>query len=122
MGKMRRFLVVVPWAFLALIGCGRDPQTAPLMHPAELTGRWVRQLTDSTWGDTLDFLSGGGVKGSVNHPVPASAWWGVRANGNFRSLCVGDAKESACNSYHLDDGVLTQDLGPQGRDVFRRLP
>jgi hypothetical protein len=74
---MRTPLRVVPWTLIALIGCGggRDPRTAPLTHPSELAGRWVRQLTDSTWGDTLFFLPDGSVKGSVKNPVPPSARW-----------------------------------------------
>jgi hypothetical protein len=121
---MRTPLRVVPWTLIALIGCGggRDPRTAPLTNPSELAGRWVRQLTDSTWGDTLFFLPDGSVKGSVKNPVPPSARWGVRADRSFQSLCVGDSRESACNSYQLQNGVLTWDLGPQGKDVFRRVP
>ena len=62
------------------------------------------------------------VLGSTNHPVPPGAWWGVRTDGSRQSICLGDAKESTCNSYELENGVLTRDIGSQGRSVLRRVP
>lgn len=116
---MRTLLLAV----LSLIGCAKsEPLRRTLTYPANLTGRWVILQADSTWADTLDFRPDGSVLGSTNHPVPPSAWWGVRTDGSRQSICLGDAKESTCNSYELENGVLTRDIGRQGRNVLRRVP
>ena len=44
----------------------------------ELAGRWVRQLENGSWGDTLDLRTDGSVAGSVSEPLRQPVRWSVR--------------------------------------------
>jgi hypothetical protein len=115
-------------AFLPLLvlgSCSPAPATktakAPMTQPSELVGRWVRLREDSTWGDTLQYLSDGRVLGSSGHSVPSSARWGVRAGlAGTKEFCAADEKEGYCQTFHLEDSVMVVDGGPSGSTYFRR--
>lgn len=106
------------------IACANPPSTrTPMTQPAELVGRWVRLRADSTWGDTLQYLADGRVLGSVGHPVPATARWGVRAGpAGSHEFCAADEKESYCQTFRLEGRNMVLDGGPRGPSYFRRAP
>lgn len=108
-------------AFVA--GCsGQRPSDQALKYPEDLVGQWVRFRQDSTWGDTLTYQADGRVLGSVGHPVPPSARWGVRRGpGGTTESCAGDDREGACQTYRFEDSIMVVGGGPQGPSYFRRV-
>jgi len=104
--------------------CSKAASTrAPMTQPAELVGRWVRLRADSTWGDTLHYLADGRILGSVGHPVPASARWGVRPGpGGSPDFCTADEKEGYCQTFRFEGHVMVLGGGPSGPSYFRRAP
>jgi len=119
---MSRRPSVVLVALLAAPGCAAErPPAAPLSHPSELLGRWVRLRADSTWGDTLDFTKDGRILGSVGHTMPEDSHWGVRP-GSLGShlLCAQVEKEAYCQTYRFEGAVMVLGGGPSGPTYFRR--
>jgi hypothetical protein len=92
-------------------------------HPAELVGRWVRLRADSSWGDTLEYLPNGQVRGSAGHAVPPGARWGTRAGPlKSREFCAGDEQNAYCQTYRLAGSIMILGGGPPGPTYFRRAP
>ena len=117
---MSRFLPPIVVLGLAL-ACSRQENT-PLEHPTDLVGRWVRLKADSSWGDTLEYLSDGRVLGSEGNPVPATARWGTKPGPLGTHLfCAADGSEGACQSYRFADSVMVVGGGPSGPSYFRRV-
>ena len=116
------------WRALALASlvaaCARGAAPEhPLDHPREFVGRWVRLRDDRSWGDTLEYLADGRVLGSVGHPVPASARWGVRrAPRRQPEFCAADEREGYCQTYRFEGQTLVLGGGPNGPSYFRRAP
>jgi hypothetical protein len=109
-------------AFVAAVAaCRGAADRAPVAHPTALTGRWVRLKEDGTWGDTMDFLPDGTVRGSADHPVPTSLRWTVERDSTGEQFCARDESGGFCRPYHLKDGQLELIGGPSGHTVFRRV-
>ncbi|HKN67028.1 MAG TPA: hypothetical protein VJW73_12175, partial [Gemmatimonadaceae bacterium] len=122
MSQMRPISVVLAMT-IAAAGCAgkADTAQAPLTHPAELVGRWVRFREDSTWGDTLQYLADGRVLGSEGHAVPAEARWGVKPGPlGSQEFCAADDREGYCQTFHFQDSVMVVGGGPEGPSYFRR--
>jgi hypothetical protein len=105
-------------AVLSLTGC--VPLDARVVHPAELTGKWVRLRADGTWGDTLEYLADGRILGSAGRPVPATARWDVvRSRVAGEGLCTSDGpKKGRCQIYRLEGDTLV--LGYIKRPAYFR--
>lgn len=121
MYKLWRYSVVLLNATL-IVACGQRGSAPVESHPTEVTGRWVRQLDDGVWRDTIDFLPDGRVGGSVDNPVPLNARWAVRTRNGMKVFCAGDSVESSCQSYHIVDNILTLTGGPSQATMYRRVP
>jgi hypothetical protein len=121
---MRQHHVVAMLVLLILAcGPGSEATQTSLTQPAELVGRWVRLRSDSTWGDTLEYLSSGQVRGSQGHAVPPTARWGVKAGpAGTREFCAADEKDAYCQTFRLEDSVMVLSGGPSGPSYFRRVP
>jgi hypothetical protein len=118
-----RFVKPIQLIVIVVFACTqRGETTVPLSHPAGFVGRWVRQISDTTWGDTLDLHLDGTVTGSVTNPVPAGAKWGVRETALGQELCLSDPRERSCKSFKLSDQFLVTDEGPNGKTTLRRVP
>jgi hypothetical protein len=99
-------MVLVPLVG-AMLSSGCDFMSAQVVHPPELTGKWVRLRADGTWGDTLSYLADGGVRGSPGHPIPASARWVVvRSKAAGEGFCVGDDRDRSCRPFRLEGDTL----------------
>jgi hypothetical protein len=105
-----------------IIACGQRSGAPVDSHPTELTGRWVRQLDNGVWRDTIDFRPDGHVGGSLDNAVPPSARWGVSTRNGMRVFCARDSVESSCQSYHIAGDILTLSGGPSQVTTYRRVP
>jgi hypothetical protein len=99
--------------------CIASPQRS---HPAALTGRWVRQISGATWGDTLLFEAEGGVRGSSTNPVPGDAQWAVEVRDTGHWFCAFDSHVSSCKRYSISGDSLVLEEGNRQQTIFRRLP
>ena len=93
---------------------------AEILHPTALIGRWVRLRSDGSWGDTLEYLSSGHVRGSVGHSVPASARWSVVRSRLGEGFCAIDVNERSCQPYRLEGDTLVLG-GLTDPTYFRRV-
>jgi len=94
-------------AALAVAACAMPD--AHVVRPAELTGAWVRQRADGTWGDTLRYLADGRVLGSAGSPMPAAARWSVvrpTSKATGQAFCVLGTAARACQPFRLDGDTL----------------
>lgn len=108
---------------MGALGCAEGNEPAkPLEHPHELVGRWVRLRADSTWGDTVELLADGSVRGSTGHPISPVGKWGVRAGPlGSRMMCTADEKQNYCQTFRLDGQTMVLDNGPYGKGNLRRV-
>jgi hypothetical protein len=122
--RMARYSIVPAVVLFALAcGSGSKATETALTQPPELLGRWVRLRADSTWGDTLEYLASGQVRGSQGHSVPPTARWGVKAGpAGTRQFCAGDEKDAYCQTFRFEDSVMVLGGGPSGPSYFRRVP
>jgi hypothetical protein len=123
---MNRLLAIAHKGMLALTLCtsiacnSADPGAQD--HPAVLIGGWERQLDSSTWGKTLVFRADGKVVGSASNNVPPTAYWYVSHNGaGGDELCVGDGRNSSCQTYMLANQILTVHSSAGQVTNFRRV-
>jgi hypothetical protein len=95
----------------------RDPA-----HPADFTGRWVRLRPDRTWGDTMEFVADGTIRGSVGYPVPPTLHWNVKRDSSGTSqYCALQGTMGFCRSYRMNADTLELLGGMQGSTFFRRV-
>lgn len=113
---------VVILAAAAVVACGvRDKGGVLDSHPGEFVGRWVQHLPDSSWGDTLELMADGSVRGSASNRVPPSARWGISMRNGIRVFCAVDSKESSCESFRLGNGLLVVGDRLQGQYTYRQI-
>jgi hypothetical protein len=104
---------------LAVAACIRVD--AEVLHPAELSGRWIRLRPDGSWGDTLEFLADGRVHGSVGNPVPESARWSVvRSRVTGEAFCAVDARDRGCRQFRVEGDTMVLG-GLTDATYFRRV-
>lgn len=105
-----------------IVACGKRSSALVESRPAEVAGRWVRQLDNGDWRDTIDFRPDGTVGDSIGSPVPTSARWSVQTRNGMRVFCAGDSVESSCQSYHTADNILTLGGISSPATRYRRVP
>jgi hypothetical protein len=119
-----RCLVIA--AVVAVCACNADnssDSSTVSSTPESLTGRWVREHADGSWGDTLQLFGDGSVGGSSTNPVPQNArWWVRRSAIGVPLLCMSDAQARSCESYRLAGDTLISGGGPGGPTKYRRVP
>jgi hypothetical protein len=113
--------VITLMSACAAIGCAGDALGVK-MHPGALVGRWERQISEKTWGDTLDFRADGTIGGVVSNPVPATARWYVQRNAlGTETFCAINKEESSCQTFAISGDLLTLRSGPTKLTTFRRV-
>jgi hypothetical protein len=90
---------------LAGVGCILFDR-GQISHPAELTGKWARLRADNSWGDTLEYLADGSVRGSSTNPVPDSTTWGVVRVRSIEGFCTTKTKKISCQQFRLEGDTL----------------
>jgi hypothetical protein len=108
-------------AILLLTGCADSAQDKS-PHPKNLVGQWVRLRLDQTWGDTMQFMPDGALRGSAGYPTPPNLTWEVRHYETGKSqYCALQASVGFCRDFRLAGDTLYMFGGPQGNTTFRRV-
>jgi hypothetical protein len=95
----------------------RDPA-----HPTEFAGRWLRLRQDQTWGDTMEFVADGSIKGSATYPVPPTLHWEVKRDaGGTPQYCALQGTMGFCRNFRFSGDTLQLLGGAQGTTTFRRV-
>jgi hypothetical protein len=106
----------------AIVAACADASGADPAHPADFIGRWVRLRQDRTWGDTMEFVADGSMRGSAGYPVPPMLHWDVRRDSSGTSqYCAMQGTMGFCRSYRLNGDTLELLGGLQGSTLFRRV-
>lgn len=116
---MKRISALV--AMLVALGCfGAAHDKSP--HPGNLVGRWVRLREDQTWGDTMQFVADGSLRGSSGYATPPNLTWEVRHYATGKSqYCALQTNVGFCRDFRLAGDTLYMFGGPQGNTTFRRV-
>ena len=106
---------------LAVIACSGSAQSNPA-HPETFVGRWVRLREDKTWGDTMEFMPDGSMRGSTGYPIPPTLQWEVKRDASGTpQYCAMQANIGFCRNYRFSGDTLEMFGGPRGNTIFRRV-
>ena len=118
----RRSMTLWIASTLCVMAC--DGRSAPkrLYHPAEIVGRWSREVPDVHAGDTLELKPDGTAIGFVDG-IPRTAQWVVTDGpAGSRVFCASASDGSSCRTFQISADILILDGGPYGKTIFHRVP
>ena len=111
-----RFAALIVFAVTA---CSVDHPRSMESHPQQFIGSWVFGHSDGTWGDTITWNADGSMRGSIGHPIPGDARWGVRARDDgTQTICVSGGNQSNCQPFSVVGDTLLWGVGSD-MDRFR---